>query len=299
MTLPTIIPSKLTRVFLHSRNVSCQSAEVAGKLTYPLIDAPTFCGINRVRGIEGGEYSIRGYWATDDPTLERLLSEVFAGTISPAYFVDAPWCDVGKPCYGGEIKTSTVNVSAPTENVVAVSGDLSLVTPDRNNVQGGGSAHRGHILYYAGDDGVTLAGGAGTTNGTAVNMGRSIGGRLLVHFHLSWVPPLTDYVTVTLQHSANGTTGWANFAGVSIVVKADAMGPGDTVLVDTWNEVTEDAYWRVVLTRTGANAKLFYNLFVWAQINTGGGTEGTFVVVNDSDTDTWVDDSDSSEYVIK
>jgi hypothetical protein len=224
---------------------------------------------------------------------------VFAGTISPAHFVDAPHCVVGNPCYGGRIKTSTVNVSSPAEGVVTVSGELSLITPDRDNVQGDGSAFRGRILYYGGDSGVTLAGGAGTTNGTAVNMGRSIGGRLSVHFYLSWVPPLTDYVTVTLQHSANGTTGWTNFADVSIVVKADARGPGDTVLVDTWNEITEDPYWRVVLTRTGSNTKLFYNLFIWAQINTGGGAEGTFVMVNDSDTDTWVDDSDSSEYVIK
>lgn len=298
MTAPIITPGRLTRVFLHSYNVSCESAEVAGTFTSPLIDAPTFCGITRVRGIEAGEYSLRGYWATDDPTLERQLSQVFDGTISPAFFVDAPWCEAGKPCYGGEIKSSTVTITTPVENVITVAGDLSLVTPDRNVSQGGGVVHRGHILYYAGDDGVTLAGGSSTTNGTAVNVGRSIGGRLLVHFRLSWVPPLTDYVTVTLQHSPNGTTGWANFTGVSITVRADTMGPGNAVLLDTWNEVTEDAYWRVVLTRTGSNAKLFFNLFIWAQINTGGGADGSFVIVEDSD-GTWVDDSDSSEYVIK
>ena len=129
-------------------------------------------------------------------------------------------------------------------------------------------------------------------------MGASIGGRLLVHFHLSWVPPLTDYVTIKVQHSANGTTGWADFVGASVVVRAATSGPGDSVATVFWSEVTEDAYWRVVLTRTGSNAKQFFNLFAWAQLNNGAGTLGDFVIVDDPDTDTWVVDPDSTEYVI-
>ena len=299
MTPPPLVAAKNTRLFLHERNVSCHSTEVDGSMTTPTLDATTFCGVQRAMGVEEGKFTIRGYWASDDPILEERLSAIFVGTVNPAYFCYAPYCAANYPCYGGQIKGSSVKVASPVENLVTVDGELMLLTPDKNYSQGFGSVHRGRVLYYAGDDGVTLSGGAGTTNGTATQVGASIGGKLYAHFHLSWVPPLTDYVTVTLQHSANGTTGWANFTGVSIVLKAEAMGPGATVLIDEWNEVTEDAYWRVVLTRTGSNAKLFFNLYIWAQVNTGAGTEGTFVIVEDSDSGTWVTDVDSSEYVIK
>lgn len=295
----SLTASKNTRVFLHAINVSCQSAEVDGTMTLPMLDATTFCGIQRVPGVQDAKYMIRGYWRTEGSDLERGLSEVFDGTVVPAYFVDAPYCAADYPCYGGEIRGSAVKVASPVEGIVSIDGELTLETPDRNFSQGFGPAYRGRILYYPGDSGITLAGGSGTTNGSAVQMGRSIGGQLHAHFHLSWVPPLTDYVTVTLQHSANGTTGWTNFTGVSIVLRADAMGPGKAVLTATWNEVTEDAYWRVVLTRTGSNAKWFLNLFMWAHVNTGSGIEGTFVVVNDSDSSTWVQDDDTTDWVIK
>lgn len=299
MTAPTIVAGKLSRAMIHARNVSCQSASVDAALSNPLLSAAAFCGMLYARGVESGNMTIRGYWATDDPTLEDQLTRAFNGTITPAYFAFAPWCAAGKPCYGGEIKTSSVKVASPAENIVTVDGELSLVTPDADISQGHGSVHRGFVMYYAGDDGVTLAGGAGTTNGDAVQVGASIGGRLLVHYHLSWVPPLTDYVTIKVQHSANGTTGWADFAGASVVVRAETSGPGDNVVTVSWSEVTEDAYWRVVLTRTGSNAKWFHNLFAWAQLNNGAGTLGDFVIVADDDTGGWVDDTDSSDWVIK
>ena len=299
MTAPIITPGKLTRAMLHSRNVSCQSASVDANLSNPLLEATAFCGKLYARGVEAGDITIRGYWASNDPTLEAQLTKVFGGTISPAYFVVAPWSVAGKPCYGGEIKTSTVTVAAPAENIVTVDGELSLVTPDADVSQGHGSVHRGVVMYYAGDDGVTLAGGSGTTNGDAVNVGASVGGRLLVHYYLSWVPPLTDTVTIKVQHSANGTTGWADFTGASVVVRAETMGPGDNVVTVSWSEVTEDAYWRVVLTRAGSNAKLFYNLFAWAQWGNGAGTLGDFVLVDDASSGEWVTDVDTSGYVIK
>lgn len=299
MTAPIITPGKLARVMLHSRNVSCESASVDANLSNPLLDATAFCGKLYARGVETGNVTIRGYWAASDPTLETQLHMVFNGSITPAYFAVAPHAIAGNPCYGGEIKGSTVKVTAQAENIVTVDGELSLVTPNASASQGHGSVHRGVVLYYAGDSGVTLGGGAGTTNGTAVNIGRSIGGRLLVHYYLSWVPPLTDYVTVKVQHSANGTTGWTDFTGASVVVRAETMGPGDNVVTVSWNEVAEDAYWRVVLTRTGSNAKLFYNLFAWAQWNNGAGTLGDFAIVADPDTDGWVTDVDSSDYVVK
>ena len=299
MTAPVIVPGKNTRAMLHARNVSCQSASVDATLSHPLLEAAAFCGMLYARGVETGDMAIRGYWATDDPTLEDQLTRAFDGTTAPAYFAFAPWCVAGKPCYGGEIKSSSVKVTAPTENIVTVDGELSLVTPDRDISQGHGSVHRGFVLYYAGDDGVTLAGGAGTTNGDAVNVGTSIGGRLLVHYHLSWVPPLTDYVTIKVQHSANGATGWADFTGASVVVRAETMGPGDNVVTVSWSEVTENVYWRVVLTRTGSNAKQFFNLFAWAQLNSGAGTLGDFVIVDDADSGGWVTDPDTSAYVIK
>lgn len=298
MALPTIVASKSTRIFLHSRNVSCQSASVDGTMTMPMLEAPTFCGMAYVPGVEDGKYSIRGYWAGDDPTLEQKLSQIFEGTINPAYFVDAPYCAADYPCYGGQIKNSSVKVAAPVENVVTVDGELTLLTPDRNYSQGFGSAHRGRILYYAGDDGVTLAGGVATTYGSAVQMGRSVGGRLYVHFHLSWVPPLTDYVTISLQHSPNGTSGWATIPGAYVVVLAGAMGPGDAVLVASWSSVIEDGYWRVRFLTAGANAKQFFNLFAWAQVNTGSGTEGTFIIVQDAD-GTWVWDDEAADWVVR
>jgi len=299
MTAPIITPGKLTRAMLHSRNVSCESASVDANLSNPLLEATAFCGKLYARGVETGDVTIRGYWASDDPTLEAQLTKVFNGTITPAYFVMAPWGVAGKPCYGGEIKSSTVKVTAPAENIVTVEGEMSLVTPNPNNSQGHGSIHRGMVAYYAGDAGVTLAGGAGTTNGDAITVGASVGGRLLVHYYLSWVPPLTDTVTVKVQHSANGTTGWADFTGASVVVRAETMGPGDNVVTVSWSEVTEDAYWRVVLTRAGSNAKQFFNLFAWVQWNNGAGPLGDFVVVDDVDSGSWVTDPDTSGYVIE
>lgn len=299
MTAPIITPGKLTRAMMHSRNVSCESASVDTNLSNPLLEATAFCGRLYARGVETGDITIRGYWASDDPTLESQLHKVFEGIITPAYFVVAPWCAAGKPCYGGEIKSSSVKVTAPAENIVTVDGEMSLVTPDPDVSQGHGSVHRGMVMYYAGDAGVTLAGGSGTTNGDAVNVGSSIGGRLLVHYYLSWVPPLTDTVTIKVQHSANGTTGWTDFTGASVVVKAETMGPGDNVVTVEWSEITEDAYWRVVLTRAGSNAKLFYNLFAWVQWNNGAGALGDFVIVEDSDSESWVTDVDSSDYVIE
>jgi len=299
MTAPIITPGKLTRAMLHSRNVSCESASVDANMSNPLLEAVAFCGRLYARGVETGEITIRGYWATDDPTLESQLHKIFNGTITPAYFVVAPWAVAGKPCYGGEILNSTVKVMAPAENVVTVDGEMSLVTPDADVSQGHGSIHRGMVMYYAGDSGVTLAGGSGTTNGDAVNVGSSIGGRLLVHYYLSWVPPLTDTVTVKVQHSANGTTGWTDFTGASVVVRAETMGPGDNVVTVEWSEATEHAYWRVVLTRAGSNAKLFFNLFAWCQWNNGAGTLGDYVIVDDVDTGGWVTDVDTSEYVIE
>ena len=299
MAQPPIVAGKNTRIFLHSRNVSCLSASVDGTMTMPMLDAPTFCGIVRVPGLQDGKYSIRGYWGRDDPTLEEKLSQIFSGAISPAYFVDAPYCAADYPCYGGEIKGSTVKVATPSENVITVEGELTLQTPDRTYSQGFGPAFRGRILYYAGDGGVTFAGGVATTYGSAVTMGPSVAGKVHASFHLSWVPPLTDFVSLSVQHSANGTSGWVTFPGSTITLKAEAMGPGDGVLTANWYLVTEDPYWRVVLTHAGSNAKQFFNLFVWATVNTGAGTEGTFVIVADSDSTEWVEDTDAADWVIK
>lgn len=298
MTAPIITPGKLARAMIHARNVSCQSASVDAALSNPLLEATAFCGKLYARGVETGSMTIRGYWASDDPTLEDQLTRVFNGTISPAYFMFAPWCVAGKPCYGGEIKTSSVKVAAPAENIVTVDGELSLVTPNPNYSQGHGSVHRGMVMYYPGDSGITFAGGSGATNGDACNVGRTIGGRLLVHYHLSWVPPVSDYVTIKVQHSANGTTGWVDFTGASVVVRAETMGPGDGVVTVSWSATTEDAYWRVVLTRTGSNAKQFFNLAAWVQYNNGAGTLGEYNIVDDPDTDAWVTDPDSTEYVV-
>lgn len=299
MALPTLVAGKNTRVFLHSRNVSCQSATVDGKMTIPMLDAPTFFGIQRVPGVEDGKYSLRGYWATDDPTLEEKLSQIFSGAISPAYFVDAPYCVADYPCYGGQIRSSAVKVAAPVEGIVTIDGELSLLTPDQTYSQGFGSAFRGRIMYYAGDAGVTFAGGVATTYGDAVYIGPSVGGQLHAHFHLSWVPPLTDFINVSVQHSANGTSGWVTFPGSTITLRAEAMGPGDGVPTAHWFLATEDPYWRVVLTRAGSNAKQFFNLFMWATVNTGAGTDGDYVIVADSDSGEWVDDTDASDWVIK
>lgn len=299
MTLPSLVAGKNTRVFLHYRNVSCQSTEVDGKMTTPTYDAVTFCGIQRVPGVEEGKFTIRGYWATDDPTLEEMLSAVFSGSISPAYFVDAPYCAVDYPCYGGQIKTSSVKIASPVEGIVTIDGELSLTTPDRTYSQGFGPSYRGRIMYYPGDSGITLDGGSGTTNGSAVYVGPSIAGQLHAHFHLSWVPPLTDFVNIVVQHSANGTSGWVTFPGSTITMSAEAMGPGASVLTAHWFLATEDPYWRVILTRSGSNAKQFFNLFVWATVNTGAGTEGDYVMVADSDSGEWVEDTDASDWVIK
>jgi hypothetical protein len=263
-----------------------------------LLEAKTFCGMQYAAGVQGGTYGVRGYLASDDPTLERQLSRVFNGEIVPAYFVDAPNCAADQPCYAGRIKVSTVKVASPVEGIVTVDGDLTLQTPDPTYAQGFGPAFRGRILYYAGDAGVTFAGGAGTLNGDAVTMGPSVAGMVYASFYLSWVPPLTDFVSLSVQHSANGTSGWVTFPGSTITLKAEAMGPGDGVLTASWYLVTEDPYWRVVLTRAGANAKQFFNLFVWATVNTGSGTEGSFVLVQDDD-GTWVWDDESSAWVIK
>ena len=81
MAQPPIVAGKNTRIFLHSRNVSCLSASVDGTMTMPMLDAPTFCGIVRVPGLQDGKYSIRGYWGRDDPTLEEKLSQIFSGGI--------------------------------------------------------------------------------------------------------------------------------------------------------------------------------------------------------------------------
>lgn len=298
MTAPIITPGKLARAMLHGRNVSCQSASVDATFANPLLSAASFCGMLYARGVETGDMSIRGYWATDDPTLEDQLTKMFNGTTAPAYFALAPWCATGKPCYGGEIKSSSVKVASPAENIVTVDGELSLVTPDPNYSQGHGSVHRGMVMYYPGDSGVTLAGGSGTTNGDACNVGRTIGGRLLVHYHLSWVPPLTDFVNVAVQHSANGTTGWVTFSGSTVTLRAETMGPGDGVLTASWSLASEDAYWRVVLTRSGSNAKQFFNLVAWVQYNNGAGRLGEYNIVDDPDTDAWVTDPDSTEYVV-
>lgn len=299
MTAPVIVPGRLTRAMLHARNVSCESASVDATLSNPLLEATAFCGKLYARGVETGEMAIRGYWATDDPTLEDQLTRVFNGTVVPAYFAFAPWASAGKPCYGGEIKSSSVKVGAPADNIVTVDGEMSLVTPNRGYSQGHGSEHRGLVMYYAGDDGVTFAGGVATTYGDAVNVGRSVGGRLLVHFHLSWVPPLTDYVSVSVQHSANGTSGWVTFPGSTVTLRADTMEPGDSVVTAGWSLASEDAYWRVALTRAGSNAKQFWNLFAWVQWNNGAGGLGDFVIVQDGDGGEWVNDTEAADWVIK
>lgn len=280
MALPTLTPGKLTRLWLHYQRVSNETSGSELRLSVNVLEGAVYEGGRVLQlGEDNSRVDLKGY-LTGDQNLETRLYDCL-NTTAARYYAEAPDASVaGNPVYGGLIQANEVKITNPTVGLVAIDGTLMLKTPDSRYVSG--NPYRGRMMYNA--HVVFPAGTIAAVNGPAINMGSSIGGMVYGHYSLLWVPA-GNSITIKVQHSADGATGWTDFAGATATLTAETNGPGLGVAVIAWQETTTDAYWRVVLTPAGLAGKTL-DLMTWGQYNDGRGLrnfqESGYELVEDS-----------------
>lgn len=198
----TALAGNKARIILSGVDLSCATSKLAVEQTVGEYDSTNLCSdVMEYRpGMSQGGITIDGYFSGVEEGEEKALYDALNST---SKIVAAIFDYTALPCPAYVIeKASNLGLthSSPTDGLITMNG----------NFKGKEGVRRGKVLFYKTTRSVTgLATAVQNTDITGLSSGK------VFCFLTNWAGTRTGNITLNVQTSANGTTGWSTEASFS------------------------------------------------------------------------------------